>query len=62
VNPKEVTYVTNVSKLLFNRFDNQYFLAEMITPRGGAEFQKSKTELRLAKAAKPVKQTVAMVK
>jgi hypothetical protein len=50
----------DVSKLVFNRYENQYFLAEMITPTLGAEFARAKTEVKLAKTQRSKQETVAL--
>ncbi len=62
MNPGEVSQEMNVSKLVFERFNDQCFLAEIITPNGNTKFRKSKLEERLAKEVKPFRETVAMQK
>jgi hypothetical protein len=62
MNPGKTSRDANVSKLVFDRLNDQYFLSEIITPGGGAKFRKSKREERLAKEAKPLTETVALQK
>jgi hypothetical protein len=57
---KEAKAKSEISKLVFNRFDEQYFLAEMITPTLAAEFRKLKIEQRLNKTKKSVREIVAL--
>jgi hypothetical protein len=52
----------NATQLVFERFYDQYFLAEIITPGGNTKFRKSKLEERLAKEGKPFREIVAMQK
>jgi hypothetical protein len=60
MNPGNVSREPNVSKLVFERFNDQYFLAEIITPNGSTKFRKSKLEERLAKERRPLRETVAV--
>ncbi len=62
MNTGEVSQEMNVFKLVFERFNDQYFLAEIITPNGSTKFRKSKLEERLAKEGKPFRETIAMQK
>lgn len=48
------------SELVFNRYEDRYFLAEMTTPTLSAKFLKAKTETRLAKAKSLKRETVAL--
>jgi hypothetical protein len=58
--PKEVNARRTAARLVFNRYENQYFLAEMLTPTLGAEFQKTKIEDRFAREQKPKRETVTL--
>lgn len=49
-----------VSKLVFNRYENQYFLAEMTVPTLGAKFYRTSREKELAKLRKPARETVSI--
>lgn len=60
--PKETNAGRRTAKLVFNRYENQYFLSEMITPTLGADFLKSKQEERLAQNQKPNQETIAILK
>jgi len=60
--PKETNARRKVTKLVFHRYENQYFLSEMLTPTLGAEFLKSKQEERLARNQKPNQETIAILK
>lgn len=60
--PKEANGMSEISKLVFNRYDNEYFLAQMITPTLSAEFRKTKVESRLVKTQKPNRETVTMLR
>lgn len=51
-----------VSKLVFNRYGDQYYLAQMKSPSFGADFRKTKNEAMLAKKQKSVTETVALNK
>lgn len=48
--------------LVFNRYADRYFLAEINAPSFNAELSKSKSEAKLAGGDKPQKETVAMTK
>lgn len=52
---------SKISKLVFNRYGNRYFLAEMNTPTLSARFQKTKVESRIAKNRKPDRETLTML-
>ncbi len=58
--PKENNERLNVSKLVFNRYDDRYYLSEMITPTLGAEFRKTKNEVMIAEKQKSKSETVAV--
>jgi hypothetical protein len=58
--PKQTDARRAAARLVFNRYENQYFLTEMITPTLGAEFQKTKIEDRFARERKPKRETVTM--
>lgn len=60
--PKGLNAKSKTSKLVFNRYDNQYFLAEMITPTLNADFWKTKAESRLSKTQKTSRETVALLR
>ena len=60
--PRAANGMSEISKLVFNRYNDQYFLAEMITPTLKGIFQKTKVEGSLAKKQKALKETVAMKK
>lgn len=51
-----------VSQLLFNRYEDRYFLAEMRTATLSAKFLRAKAETRLAKAKTGKRETVALKK
>lgn len=53
---------TGSAKLVFTRYDDRYFLAEMVSPTINTKFIKAKDEERLAKMQESKRQTVAMVK
>lgn len=53
---------SQLSKLTFNRYDDQYFLAEVNSPTVRGKFRRAKTEARLAKLLKPGQENVAMSK
>ncbi len=48
------------SQLVFNRYEDRYFLAEIATSTLSAKFLKAKTESRLAKAKSSKRETVAL--
>ena len=50
------------AKLIFSRYENQYFLSEMNTSTLGAEFMQSKTEKNLARRQKSSQATIAILK
>ncbi len=58
--PKENNERLNVSKLVFNRYGDRYYLSEMITPTLGAEFRKTKNEALIAEKQKSKSETVAV--
>ncbi len=58
--PNEANRMLDVSKLVFNHYENQYFLAKMITPTLGADFRRAKTEAKLAKWQTSNQETVAI--
>ena len=60
--PKSSKKPVEISELAFNRYDNQYFLAEIISPTIYGEFSRTRAEARLAETQKPVRETVAITK
>lgn len=48
------------SKLVFNRYENEYFLAEIISPTINAKIGEGNSEKRLADKQKSKRETVAM--
>ena len=58
--PKENNERLNVSKLVFNRYNDRYYLSEMITPTLGAKFRKTKNEVMIAEQQKSKSETVAV--
>jgi hypothetical protein len=60
--PKETNAGRKAAKLVFNRYENQCFLSEMTTPTLGAEFLKSKSEVRLAQNQKSNQETIGILK
>ena len=59
-NPKTDVKSMEASKIVFNRYEDRYFLAEMITPTINTEFYMTKTEKRFAKLQKPRLEEVAI--
>jgi hypothetical protein len=60
--PKVTDEMADISKLIFNRYKNQYFLAAIMTPTIGAEFRKIKQEMMFAKSQKQKQTTLAMTR
>lgn len=60
--PKATDEKADMSKLIFNRYENQYYLAAMVTPTLGAEFQKTKAEIMFAKSQKQKQTTLAITR
>ena len=58
--PKNVSGDLEAAKLMFNRYGDQYFLRQMLTPDYGVQFFKSKTEKHLADNRQPQEQLVAL--
>ncbi len=58
--PKENNERLDVSKLVFNRYHDRYYLSAMVTPTLGAEFRKTKNEVMIAKKQKSKSETVAV--
>jgi len=58
--PRENNERLNVSKLVFNRYGDRYYLSEMITPTLGAEFRKTKNEVLIAEKQKSKPEAVAV--
>lgn len=58
--PKENNERLDVSKLVFNRYADQYYLSAMVTPTLGAEFRKTKNEVLIAEKQKSKSETVAV--
>lgn len=50
--PKGNNERLNVSKLVFNHFEDRYYLSEIITPALGAEFRQTKNERMIAEMGK----------
>ncbi len=62
VMPQEVNQRLEVSNLVFRRYGERYYLAEIISPTLNAQFRRTRTERRLARAQRPKRETVAMLK
>ena len=60
--PKQENGRSMISNLLFARYGDRYFLAEIRTPTLCGEFRKSKDEKWLAKTRKPSRETVTMLR
>ena len=63
--PVQSSKVRESAKLVFNRYGDQYYLSQVLSPaeNGGLEIPQSRAERRLAKGlggAKPERQTVAL--
>ncbi len=58
--PRENNERLNVSKLVFNRYGERYYLSEMITPTLDAEFRKTKNEVLIAEKQKSKPEAVAV--
>ncbi|MBA4185247.1 MAG: hypothetical protein H0X49_14745 [Acidobacteria bacterium] len=58
--PRENNKRRDVSKLVFNRYGERYYLADLITPTLGAEFRKTKNEGMIAEKQKSKSETVAV--
>jgi hypothetical protein len=58
--PKSVSDKLEVANLVFNRYGDQYFLKQILTPDYGVQFFKAKTEKRLANNQQPQQQLVAL--
>jgi hypothetical protein len=58
--PRENNERLNVSKLVFNRYGDRYYLSEMITPTLGAEFRRTKNEVLIAEKQKSKPEAVAV--
>ncbi len=58
--PRENNERLNVSKLVFNRYGDRYYLSAMVTPTLGAEFRKTKNEVLIAEKQKSKSETVAV--
>jgi hypothetical protein len=52
----------DLTNLVFNRYENQYFLAIISTPNFKAELSKSKLEEKIAKSLKAKREMLAMKK
>ena len=52
--------LSGLSRLLFNRYEDRYFLAELATPTLSAKFVRAKTEDRLAEMNRVGRETVAL--
>jgi len=51
---------SNTSQLVFNRYEDRYFLTELTTSKLRAKFSRAKTESRLAKEKTARRETVAL--
>ena len=60
--PKQENGRSMISNLLFYRYGDRYFLAEIITPTLRGEFRKSKDEKKLAKTQKPSREMVMILR
>jgi len=60
--PKSSKDAIESSEIAFNRYDKQYFLAEIISPRIYGDFSPTSAETRLAETQKPERVTVAITK
>jgi len=58
--PRENNERLNVSKLVFNRYGDRYYLSEMITPTLGAEFRRTKNEVMIAEKQKSKSETMSV--
>ena len=54
--------VSEISRLLFNRYEDRYYLASMVTETLNVKFFKAKTETRLAESKAARRESVAMKK
>ena len=57
--PKNISDKLEAGNLVFNRYGDQYFLKQMLTPDYGVQFLKAKNEKRLANNQQPQQQSVA---
>jgi hypothetical protein len=62
INREQANELSENSQLLFNRYEDSYFLAAITTPTLSAKFLKAKTESRLAKAKTVKRETIALKK
>ena len=62
IRSKDSNACQTFAKLIFSRYENQYFLSEMNTSTLGAEFMQSKTEKNLARRQKSKQETIAILK
>ena len=60
--PKSSKDAIELSEIAFHRYDQQYFLAEIISPHIYGEFSPTSAETRLAETQKPERVTVAITK
>jgi hypothetical protein len=60
IDSKTKTGAIEDSKLVFNLYEDQYFLAQMVSPTINGEFRKAKAEGRLAKMKKSEQKVVAI--
>ena len=58
--PKSAKEPIELSELAFNRYDEQYFLTEIISPSIYGEFSRTSAETRLAEMQNPERITVAI--
>ncbi len=57
---KNVSGKLEAANLVFNRYGDQYFLKQMLTPDYGMQFFKAKNEKQLADKQQPQQQLVAL--
>ncbi len=62
ITSKDVNSRLEVSNLVFRRYGERYYLAEIISPTLNAQFRRMRTERRLARAQRLNRETVAMLK
>ena len=60
--PEDTNMRLEPAKIIFSRYENQYFLSEITTPACGAKFIQSKTEHNLARNQKTNRETIAILK
>jgi hypothetical protein len=58
--PKDLNAQSGVSNIVFNRYDDRYFMSEISTPTMAAAFSQSNVERQLAKKRESQRETVAV--